>query len=242
VNDQSDVVRDYWNQLGLINPRWAMDTRGMSDAGDYHWSRHVKQFESAGVNQSSWLHDRWLKHAETSEHKPVVLHVGAGEGRVTVPISRWSEQVLAVDIASSMRRLLARRVSREQVTNVTMLDVMDMHNIPDASVDLVFSWHTLQHNPPAAVEELIKQMCRVTRDTGVLIVQLPARLPHVCDPTLPIMQMHAWCPHDVRKLVSECDWAVTQARPQQHDDWVDMWYTIQHTKHEQMISCDVIYI
>ena len=228
MSDQSDVVRDYWNQLGLINPRWAMDTRGMSDAGDYHWSRHVKQFENAGVNQSSWLHDRWLKHAKTSEHKPVVLHVGAGEGRVTVPISRWSEQVLAVDIASSMRGLLARRVSREQVTNVTVLDTSDMLQIPDASVDLVFSWHTLQHNPPAAVEELIKQMCRVTCDTGVLIIQLPARLPHVCDPSEPVMQMHAWKPHKVRELVSTDGWMVTDTQLHAHDDWTDAWYTIQH--------------
>ena len=232
MDNQSDVVREYWDQIGLINPRWAMDTRGTSDAGDYHWSRHVPQFERAGETQATWLQRRWNQHQNKSqERSPVVLHVGAGEGRVTVPISRWSEQVLAVDIATSMRRLLAERVSREQVTNVRVLDVMHMHDIPDASVDLAFSWHTLQHNPAAATEELIEQMCRVTRVTGVLIIQLPARLPDTCDPTLPEMQMHAWKPYEMRELVSGCDWMVTDVQQHARDDSADAWYTIQHKEH-----------
>ena len=60
-----------------------------------------------------WLHDLpcYLEYAREA-HRPV-LEIGAGSGRLTIPLARAGISVVAVDVSPSMLQLLDLRVARE---------------------------------------------------------------------------------------------------------------------------------
>ena len=64
-----------------------------------------------------WLGDLplYLEHANRIQSP--ILEVGAGSGRLTVPLARSGHEIVAVDISPSMLRLLGARLEKEE-TNV----------------------------------------------------------------------------------------------------------------------------
>ncbi len=64
-----------------------------------------------------WLGDLPLYLDHASRIESPVLEVGAGSGRLTVPLARAGHEIVAVDISPSMLRLLGARLENED-TNV----------------------------------------------------------------------------------------------------------------------------
>jgi SAM-dependent methyltransferase len=101
--------------------------------------------------------------------KGTILDLGAGTGKLTELLVSAFEQVVAVEPAAAMRRMLAHRCPSVQV------EAGSAETIPlaDASVDAVFAaqaFHTFD-NPRA-----LREITRVLRPGGVLVLlwNLPA--------------------------------------------------------------------
>jgi len=82
------------------------------------------------THEGAQLYDR-LVQGDTSEireilgvirnHRGAILELGAGSGRVTVPIAKTAPHVTAVDNSPDMLDLLDRKLESERLTNVTLI-------------------------------------------------------------------------------------------------------------------------
>lgn len=99
-----------------------------------------------------------------------VLDLGCGDGTTAIPEAKRGARVLGVDIARNLVEAGNARARAEGLTNITFQegDATDLHELPDASFDLVVSIFGAMFAPKPL--EVAKEMVRVTRPGGRIVM------------------------------------------------------------------------
>lgn len=103
----------------------------------------------------------------------VVLDIGCGLGRLTRPLAREAERVIALDISAEM--LDRARALNPDLENVDWVhgDGVSLQPVPDSSVDVCVSHVVFRHIPdPAITLGYIRDMGRVLRPGGFAAFEL----------------------------------------------------------------------
>lgn len=103
----------------------------------------------------------------------VVLDIGCGLGRLTRPLARDAQRVIALDVSKEM--LARARQLNEDLDNVQWLhgDGTSLRPVPDSSVDVCISHVVFRHIPdPAITLGYIVEMGRVLRPGGFAAFEL----------------------------------------------------------------------
>lgn len=162
-------VRKTYEKLGEKDPLFAVlsfrETRGNQWDPEVFFGRGRKEISSA----LDRLYGLGLEIPRTR-----ALDFGCGVGRLTQALCEEFEEVVGVDISSTMIDT-ARRFNRfgercQYVVNTT--DRLDP--LEDASFDFIYSNITLQHIPPEASVRYIAEFIRLLRPGGVALFQIPS--------------------------------------------------------------------
>jgi SAM-dependent methyltransferase len=99
----------------------------------------------------------------------LALEIGAGTGPYLSLLSPLFRNVLATDLSPGMVDGIARRIREEGLANVRtqVLDALDMHEIADASLDLIFFVGLLETIPDNA--RLFREFARVLKPNGCIV-------------------------------------------------------------------------
>ena len=98
-----------------------------------------------------------------------VLEIGSGIGRMTAALTRRFDAVTASDVDAAFLERCRETVARfGRVTGLRTVHIADGHsiNLPDRSMDLVFSYITLQHCRPSDAIGLTRESFRVVTPGG----------------------------------------------------------------------------
>ena len=150
----------FWNDAARQNAAWHIATGYTSESDEFFASgvREVDEFLARGGLS--------LTREET------LLEIGSGVGRMTRRLAALAGRVIAVDVSGEM--LDRARGNLSGMGNVEYLEVSgdgDL-SVPDASVDAVFSYITMQHVPTAlAQERYFAESLRILRPGGWAYLQ-----------------------------------------------------------------------
>ena len=105
-----------------------------------------------------------------------VLEIGCGVGRMTRRLSQLAGRVIATDVSSEMlRRCQLNLTDRDNVDYLQVPGDGTLTGIPASSVDLVFSYITLQHVPDSRAQlRYVAESVRVLRQGGRAALQVRA--------------------------------------------------------------------
>ena len=145
------------------------------------------------------LYRRYARHARTP-----LLEIGAGSGRLTIPLARAGHEVVAVDVSSSMLALLRARLRREpaavrrrvrvvhaDATRFSLSTRFDLIIVPYYT----FNYFLSQHSCHAALRRL---EAHLTEDGRLLIdVFIPLARIARC-PRAPLLRMDLRLPRGAR--------------------------------------------
>lgn len=98
-----------------------------------------------------------------------ILEIGSGIGRMTAALSRRFDQVTAADIDAAFLERCRETVARHgRAAALRTSHIVDGHSIdlPDSSVDAVFSYITLQHCRASDAIGLTREAFRIVRPAG----------------------------------------------------------------------------
>lgn len=127
---------------------------------------------------------------------PRILHLGAGDSTVPVDLARLGYQnQLCVDFSNKVvERMWSRHVAKELGIEWKCLDVRNMSEIPNQSIDIAFDKSTMDAmihgspwNPPNEVKHntarYMREVSRVLKDDGTFLY-VTYRQPHFVRPLL----------------------------------------------------------
>jgi ubiquinone/menaquinone biosynthesis C-methylase UbiE len=164
--DLGDVQRD-WTRLGQEDPLWAVLIKPGTKGG--RWD--IDDFLSTGRDEV----DAALEHLTRLGGMPArldrVLDFGSGAGRLTQALAQHAGHVTGVDISPPMIET-AQRIDQTDNCEFVLNQRADLEMFDDDTFDLVYSSLVLQHMPEEAAHGFLREMCRVLRPGGALVVQV----------------------------------------------------------------------
>ncbi|KAL7944077.1 S-adenosyl-L-methionine-dependent methyltransferase [Trichoderma barbatum] len=164
-------------------------SRSNGDAPTHEWYRSFSELEP--FFQENLFGLQSLK----AEDNPMILHLGSGDSIIPAELAiRGYRRQLCVDFSRVVVTLMTERHSKIEGIEWKHMDVRNMADIPDKSIDVAFDKGTLDvmihgspWNPPSQVKEdtrkYLKEVHRVLKDDGVFLY-VTFRQPHFQKPLI----------------------------------------------------------
>lgn len=158
-----------WEILGETDPYWAVLT--VPDKKGGKWDK--RDFFATGEIEINNVFDV-LKKEKINIRFVTALDFGCGVGRLSRALAARFEKVVGVDISHTMLSE-AVRVNFD-IPNLTfnLVNGENLENIPDNSVDFIYSNIALQHSPAKVQENAINDFFRVLVPGGIAVFQTPS--------------------------------------------------------------------
>lgn len=165
-----DEVRRDWTRLGADEPLWAVCVDPDKRGG--RWD--AEEFLATGEEEVAAALAR-LEELGAAPSPGRALDFGCGAGRLSNALARRFTSVTGVDISAPMLER-ARELDRSGGRIAFLLNTgPDLRDVPDASVDLVYTDLVLQHLPPEAAAGYLREFARVARPGAALVLGVPER-------------------------------------------------------------------
>ncbi|WP_322493962.1 class I SAM-dependent methyltransferase [Chloroflexus sp.] len=151
-----------WNALGQLDPFWAMT--GLSN-----WNLH--EFFQTGRHQVAQLHEEMQRLGYPRRFQRV-LDFGCGIGRVAPALREHFTEYIGLDVAESLI-LKARELHRDLPNAQFLVNTASRLDLPDNSIDLIFSFGVFQHIPDQqAILRLFGEFARVLAPGGLIFTDI----------------------------------------------------------------------
>lgn len=157
---QGGESKHFWNRAARENAAWHIATGYTSESAEF--------FASGALEIDTFLNFAGLQLRGDER----VLEIGSGVGRMTRRLAELAGSVIATDVSDEM--LSRARTNLADLPNVSYVEVSGEGDlpVPDASVDAVFSYITMQHVPTAqAQERYFAEALRVLAPGGWALIQ-----------------------------------------------------------------------
>jgi SAM-dependent methyltransferase len=112
------------------------------------------------------------RHVTSDMGAAKALDFGCGVGRLLLPLARNFREVCGVDISEDYLAETRANAAREGVSNLKLVVKLEQLAGEKGSYDLLHSCIVFNHIPLAAGRVLLEQMADLTRDGGVLAIQM----------------------------------------------------------------------
>ena len=159
-----------WDELGSIDPLWAILSDNQKRLGGWD----VEEFFRTGREEIASVLKMARELGRPAEYGSA-LDFGCGVGRLSRALKAEFAKCTGVDISAEMVTK-ARELNPD--CEFAVIDGARLGMIADDAVDFVYSNIVLQHQPSAAaVFAIVSEFLRVTKPGGIVIFQLPHRIP-----------------------------------------------------------------
>ncbi|MGD2217858.1 MAG: methyltransferase domain-containing protein [Gemmatimonadales bacterium] len=168
-----EFVKRTYEKLGRDDPLYAV----LSDKRLRHNRWDPAEFFRTGEREIQGVLG-YVEDLGLTLERRRALDFGCAVGRLSQALAEHFDRVVGVDIAESMIEK-AREYNRYgdrvdyRVNSVDNLGILKAD-----SFDFVYTNITLQHIPPAAAENYIREFFRVLRPDGIAIFQVPSGTPY----------------------------------------------------------------
>lgn len=135
---------------------------------EFTGERYLPELLSAKISYEHW--HRYIFASRFCTQKKV-LDIACGEGFGSNFLSRHAESVQGVDIAPDIVEHAKRKYQHERL-NFTVSNAVSVP-FEDESFDVVVSFETLEHLSGEDQHLFIKEMVRVMKEEGILIISTP---------------------------------------------------------------------
>jgi len=154
----TNAMRSFWDRRARENPMWFVHS-----TLDY---AHPDSDEFWRSGEETL--DRTLEPFDVQvTGRDRVLDVGCGVGRITRALAQRAESVVGLDVSEEMVSRAATNLAGLDNVEVVLGNGRDLSPIPDASVDVAYSFLVFLHVPdPAVTCNYIAEMGRVLRPGG----------------------------------------------------------------------------
>jgi SAM-dependent methyltransferase len=167
------TVQRYWDQQAHADPMWAILTDPAKAGG--RWD--AEEFFATGIQEIGVFMDRAAAWGAPASHRSA-LDFGCGIGRLTQALAGHFEHVYGVDISLKMIELARQHNRRNRHAarcEYLCNPVGDLRHFGDGSIDMIYSWITLQHMRPSHARRYMREFLRVLAPGGLLLFQYPSK-------------------------------------------------------------------
>lgn len=164
------AVQQYWDRQAHSDPMWAILTDPAKAGG--RWD--AGEFFATGVREVGVVMEQAAAWGKPVARRSA-LDFGCGIGRLSQALAEHFDQVHGVDISPKMIELAREHNRRGARVEYVCNPAGDLSRFADGSIDMIYSWITLQHVRPRYARQYIREFLRVLAPAGLLLFQYPSK-------------------------------------------------------------------
>jgi SAM-dependent methyltransferase len=137
---------------------------------------HKGDFWESGHEIIAELIQPYIERLELNPATNRAMEIGAGAGRVVIPLSKTFKSVVAVDVSRTMLDLARKSAVDSDNISFIETDGMRLEGIDDSSIDLATSFFVFHHMPTLdAIRANLSEVNRVVKPGGAFIIDISYR-------------------------------------------------------------------
>jgi SAM-dependent methyltransferase len=160
-----------WEKWGATDPYFGVLT-DPSFRADRLDDAARRRFFGSGVQHVEMLRDRCRALFGSDFSPKRILDFGCGVGRTIIPFAALADEVVGVDVSSSMLAEARRNCDREGLVNVHLLLTDDSLSCVQGQFDFVHSFIVLQHVEIPRGRELLRGLADRVRPSGAAAIHV----------------------------------------------------------------------
>jgi SAM-dependent methyltransferase len=161
--DQSGMLREnlkiieYWN--------WAAETDPMREAVTQWDGESDEDYRNKWKEDGEYAADKIMSY---SPPRPRALEIGPGMGRITIPMAKYCDSILALDISPVMAQRAQEVTAPLSNVQVQTITDEDLGFLPPQHFDLAYSIACFQHAEKKSFYRYLEGIRRALKPDGVL--------------------------------------------------------------------------
>lgn len=172
LNRLFEATAAVWAKLGKAEPHWSVCTA--DKFRQENLQDHLNEFYGSGNDEIDLIKNALLRCGQKTFSFKSVLEIGCGVGRISFPMSRYTERLTACDLSVPHLDLARQRAKTTQTSNIDFKNVVHVGDYANlGKFDLIFSVLVLQHNPPPVIEAILDGLMGSVQNDGYLYFQVP---------------------------------------------------------------------
>ena len=164
------AVQQYWDRQAHSDPMWAILTDPAKAGG--RWD--ADEFFATGTREIGVVMEQAAAWGKPAAHRSA-LDFGCGIGRLSQALADHFDQVHGVDISQKMIELAREHNRKGARVEYLCNPATDLRHFTNRSIDMIYSWITLQHVRPRYAARYIEEFLRVLAPGGLLLFQYPSK-------------------------------------------------------------------
>lgn len=162
-------IEKHWNKFGENDPYF-----GVLSYEKYHidvfTDSEKREFFSTGYQHI----DSIVKKIEVLFNRKFnpdkSLDYGCGVGRVLIPRSKYSNEVIGVDVSEAMLKECERNCQEKAITNIRLINAAEYSESFSEKVDFIHSYIVFQHIPVRKGIKIFLSLLKNLSDNGIGII------------------------------------------------------------------------
>ncbi len=146
MSDSIHSTDKAWDHFGKEDPYWAVLTYERFHK-ETLGEDQIREFFKSGEEYIEWVFDMIRKHIDPDPNPVKGLDFGCGVGRLLLPISRYCQFAVGVDVSDGMLKEAGEVCKRTRVSNVTLIKGNDNCTGLNGGFDFINSSIVFQHIP-----------------------------------------------------------------------------------------------
>ncbi len=155
---ENDKIIAYWDQAARNDPMRETVTQWENESDE----EYQRNWKSTGEYVAA-------KIISFSPAKPVALEIGAGMGRITIPMSRHCDSILALDVSPEMARRTRQALAGLHNLKVQVITDEDFCFLPTEHFDLAYAIGCFQHAEKKSFYRYLRGIRRALKPGGILV-------------------------------------------------------------------------
>jgi SAM-dependent methyltransferase len=165
-----NAIHDNWEAFAQADPLWAALTDPALSRG--RWD--AAEFLRSGEHEIATVLERAGRHVEV-DYGSAALDFGCGPGRLTQALGRRFGEAHGVDISEAMLGAAIQLADRHLPVRFHLNREEALGMFPEGRFGFVYTSAVLQHMQPGYQRAYIRELLRVTRPGGVVVLQIKDR-------------------------------------------------------------------
>lgn len=164
-----------WSQFGEEAPHWSVLTNDHFTPENI--DQNITAFYQSGVHDIDRALNTLRRAGLKAEGFERALDFGCGVGRLSMPLSKFTEHLTSIDVSPGHLKLARDRALSTGITNIDFVQLHDLRRLDEFSgYDFILSLIVLQHNPPPIMAYAFRRLLRALKPGGAAIIQMPTFL------------------------------------------------------------------
>ena len=194
-------VEKFWEKTANTNPFWGVLTNEIYLKKNLN-ANALKQFYESGKEETNFIIN-YLKNKLNIDILNLknfnFLEIGTGTGRIAQNSIKYCNNLYCIDVSDKYLDLCSKVLP----SNHTLVNYKHFYDYNFEKVKLLYTWLTLQHNPPQEIKKIVKRVCNILEKDGYAFLHIPYEKEGYEYVDKDIMQMNCIPKNEILKIINE---------------------------------------